>query len=117
MALRFGAVACLVGGGLGAGRGVGAGPDRGGVWAWRRRSGPWSGPGGERGTALGAAVIWAGLAVGLGLVSQVVAWSEPLASGRPLAGHWTYLSALATLAALISVLNARTPGRRGVGAS
>ena len=63
-----------------------------------------------RGTALGAAVIWAGLAVGLGLVSQAVAWSESPASGRPLAGHGTYLATLATLAALISVLNARTPG-------
>jgi hypothetical protein len=65
---------------------------------------------GARGTALGAAVVWAALAVGLGLLSQVLAWSEPLASGRPMAGHWVYISALATLAALVSVLNARTPG-------
>ena len=109
-ALRFGALACLVGGGLA----LAGASERAPIavalglattlWplgrAWR----------GARRTALGAAVIWAGLAVGLGLVSQAVAWSEPLATGRPLAGQWTYLSALATLAALISVLNARTPG-------
>jgi hypothetical protein len=35
---------------------------------------------------------------------------EPLETGRPLAGHLVYLSVLATFAALISVLNARTPG-------
>jgi hypothetical protein len=65
---------------------------------------------GARGTALTSAVAWAGAAVVLGLASQVSAWFEPLATGRPLAGHLTYLSVLATLAALISVLNARTPG-------
>ncbi|HMB06234.1 MAG TPA: hypothetical protein VKP69_21180 [Isosphaeraceae bacterium] len=63
-----------------------------------------------RGTALGSAVAWAGVAVGLGLVAQVSALAEPLATGRPGAGHWAYLSALATLAALLSVLNARRPG-------
>ena len=63
-----------------------------------------------RGMALGGAVVWATIAVGLGIVSQVVAATEPLASGRPIAGHWAYLATLALLAALISVLNARTPG-------
>jgi hypothetical protein len=63
-----------------------------------------------RGTALTSAVVWAALAVALGLVSQATAWSEPLATGRPIAGHATYLATLATLAALVSVLNARTPG-------
>jgi hypothetical protein len=63
-----------------------------------------------RGTALTSAVVWAVLAVALGLVSQAAACAEPLASGRPIAGHATYLATLASLAALISVLNARTPG-------
>jgi hypothetical protein len=63
-----------------------------------------------RGTALTSAVVWAALAVALGLVSQAAACAEPLAAGRPIAGHATYLATLATLAALISVLNARTPG-------
>jgi hypothetical protein len=63
-----------------------------------------------RGTALRASVGWATIALGLGVVSQVVAAAEPLASGRTVAGHWTYLTTLALLAALISVLNARTPG-------
>jgi hypothetical protein len=70
------------------------------VRAWR----------GARGTALRPAIVWGGLAVTLGLVSQAVACAEPLASGRPWAGHLCYVSVLATLAALISVLNARTPG-------
>lgn len=70
------------------------------VRAWR----------GARGTALRAAVIWAAIAVGLGLGAQAWAWREPIESGRVAAGHWAYLSVLATLAALISVLNARTPG-------
>jgi hypothetical protein len=63
-----------------------------------------------RGTALGSAVVWAGVAVGLGLVAEGAALAEPLATGRPGAGHGAYLSVLATLAALLSVLNARRPG-------
>ncbi len=31
-------------------------------------------------------------------------------TGRPLSGHWLYLACLASLAAMISVFNARTPG-------
>src|SRR5207245_6824908 len=41
---------------------------------------------------------------------EAAAWGEPTGTGRPLAGHLTYLAVLATLAALVSVLNARTPG-------
>lgn len=62
------------------------------------------------GTALRAAVTWGFVALGLGLLGQVVGWNEPLATGRPLAGHLVYLEVLATLAALISVLGARNPG-------
>ena len=50
------------------------------------------------------------LAVGLGIAAQLGAWDDPPASGRVVAGYWAYLSVLATLAGLISVLNARTPG-------
>lgn len=63
-----------------------------------------------RGTALRPAVFWAGLAIGLGLLSLGTAWVEPPATGRPLTGHLVYLSVLCTCSALISVLNARTPG-------
>src|SRR5690242_19512323 len=62
-----------------------------------------------RGTGLRWAWGWGTAALGLGLIAQVVAWGEPPESGRPGAGHWTYLSALATLAALMSVFNARRP--------
>lgn len=65
---------------------------------------------GARGTALRPALCWALLAVGLGLAAQAAAWSEPLATGRPLARHWEYVAALAALAAFLSVLNARSPG-------
>lgn len=72
---------------------------------------PWLGAWrGSAGTALRPAVVWAGIALSLGAVSQVVAWFEPAASGRPTAGHVVYLAVLATLAALGSVLNARRPG-------
>jgi hypothetical protein len=70
------------------------------AWAWR----------GARGTALRSSVVWAWVAVVLGVASQALASVEPLGSGRPGAGHLAYLSVLATLAALISVLNARSPG-------
>jgi hypothetical protein len=62
------------------------------------------------GTELRAALAWGTLAVVLGAVSQGMGLGEPLAGGRPGTGHWAYLSALATLAALISVFNARRPG-------
>lgn len=63
-----------------------------------------------KGTALRASVIWAILAVLLAILSQIAAINEPFPTGRPLTGHLAYLSVLTTLAALISVLNARTPG-------
>ena len=64
---------------------------------------------GARGTD-SAAVTWAGLALLIGLISQGVAGTESLHSGRPMAGHLVYLMVLASFAALISVLNARWPG-------
>jgi hypothetical protein len=63
-----------------------------------------------RSTALRPAIVWACVAFACAVVSQATAWREPLATGRPIAGHWTYLSTLSVLAALISVLNARRPG-------
>ncbi len=63
-----------------------------------------------RGTALGTAAVWGILAAGLGAIAEGLAISEPLAGGRPVSGHVTYLCALTALAGLISVLNARTPG-------
>lgn len=63
-----------------------------------------------RGTALRAAVVWAAVAVALGMVCELAASFEPWREGRPLAGHLAYLWALASLAALITVLNARMPG-------
>jgi hypothetical protein len=65
-----------------------------------------------RGTALRPALVWVALAIVTAIVAQAAGWGEPVASGRPWAGRLTYLSVLATLAALISVLNARTPGGR-----
>ncbi len=59
-----------------------------------------------RGTALRGAVLWAGVAVGLGLMAA----GEPAVTGKPTAGYATYLATLAMLAALLSVLNARRPG-------
>jgi hypothetical protein len=72
------------------------------VQAWRK----------AHGTALRSAVVWAAAAVALGVAGEVLGAAEPLRSGRPGLGHLAYLSVLATLAALISVLNARTPGAR-----
>jgi hypothetical protein len=71
---------------------------------WRRA---WSG---AEGTALRGALVWALLAIGLGLLAQVVAWNETLESGRPWTGRMTYVMVLTILAGLISVLGARTPG-------
>ncbi len=65
---------------------------------------------GARGTALGAATVWSMMAVGLGAIAEALALTERVDTGLPWAGHFTYLTTLATLAALISVLNARTPG-------
>ena len=57
-----------------------------------------------------AAVLWAAAAIVLGIAAEAVGWTETLAAGRPIGAHLTYLCVLATLAALISVLGARTPG-------
>jgi hypothetical protein len=74
---------------------------------------PWlAGWTGALGTALRPALVWGALAVALSGIAQLVALSEPLAAGRPLTGRLTYLAVVALLAALISVLNARTPGGR-----
>jgi hypothetical protein len=70
------------------------------VRAWRSASG----------TALRPAILWAGVAVVLAAISQVVALAEPFSEGRPGAGQFVYLSTLAAFATLMSVLNARTPG-------
>ncbi len=70
----------------------------------------WGAWGAARGTALRGAVAWLMLAVALGIAAQLGAWNVAPASGRVIAGYWAYLSVLATLAGLISVLNARTPG-------
>ncbi len=59
------------------------------------------------GTALRPALIWAALAIAAAIAAQGFGWIEPVAGGRPGAGRLTYLSVLAGLAALISVLNAR----------
>jgi hypothetical protein len=74
------------------------------VWrdAWR----------GASGTALRPALLWAALALVLSASAQAIAVTEPFADGRPLTGRLTYIAVLALLAALISVLNARTPGER-----
>lgn len=68
--------------------------------AWRRADG----------TALRPAVIWAAVSIALGVAAEGFALGEPLATGRPAAGHLAYLACLAALSATISVLNARTPG-------
>lgn len=63
-----------------------------------------------RGTALRGAVAWAGGALMLAAVGQGVATGLLDEFLGATAGHWTYLAVLAALAALISVLNARSPG-------
>jgi hypothetical protein len=65
---------------------------------------------GTAGTALRPSVVWAAVAIVLATLGQVAAFGEPASEGRPWMGHWTYLACLATLASLVSVLNARRPG-------
>jgi hypothetical protein len=65
---------------------------------------------GAKGTALGPALIWGALAIGLATLSQMVGLIEPLETGRPWMGRLMYVAVLSSLAALISILNARTPG-------
>jgi hypothetical protein len=74
------------------------------AWPWWRA---WMS---TRGTALRPALVWALLAIAAAVAAQAVGWDEPVAEGRPFAGRLTYLSTLAALAALGSVLNARSPG-------
>ncbi|WZO96953.1 hypothetical protein EP7_003962 [Isosphaeraceae bacterium EP7] len=62
------------------------------------------------GTELGPALNWAMVAMVIGLISQFVELGEVASSGRPMAGQLVYLMVLVTFAALISVLNARSPG-------
>ena len=63
-----------------------------------------------RGMALRPSMAWGMAAVVLGVMAQLAAGTEALATGRPAAGHWAYLASLAALAALVSVLGARNPG-------
>jgi hypothetical protein len=65
-----------------------------------------------RGTALRPALVWILLAIILGAIAQIASMVEPLAGGRPTAGRVIYVAVLALLAALVSVLNARSPGGR-----
>jgi len=65
-----------------------------------------------RGTALRPPLMWVALALGLAVMAQWVALGEPITGSRPIAGVFTYLAVLTMLAALLSVLNARTPGGR-----
>ncbi|HEY2154608.1 MAG TPA: hypothetical protein VGH33_03195 [Isosphaeraceae bacterium] len=74
------------------------------AWPWLRA---WRA---AEGTALRPALVWAAIALALAGLSSAVALTESVESGRPLAGQVGYLSTLAMFAALISVLNARTPG-------
>ena len=62
------------------------------------------------GTTLRGALVWAAVAIAMGMLAQVVALSEPLESGRPWTARVTYLMVLSILAGLISVLGARNPG-------
>ena len=65
-----------------------------------------------RGTGLRPALVWVAVALVLLTIAQLAAMAEPISTGRPWAGRLTYLAALAALAALTSVLNARAPGGR-----
>ena len=62
------------------------------------------------GMTLRGALVWAAVAIAVGMLAPVVAWTEPLESGRPWTARVTYLMVLSILAGLISVLGARNPG-------
>ncbi len=64
------------------------------------------------GTALKPALWWVAAAMGLLLLAQLVAAFEPFAGGRQVSGRLIYVAVLMLLAALVFVLNARTPGHR-----
>lgn len=76
----------------------------GAAWPWLRA---WRA---AEGTTLRGSLVWAALALGLGLLAQCVAVNELVGSGRPWTSRVTYLMVLAILAGLISVLGARNPG-------
>jgi hypothetical protein len=78
----------------------------GAIGPWRRA---WTV---ARGTALRPALVWAAVALALAGAAQAAACFEAIDDGRPATGHLTYLMVVALLAALVSVLNARTPGER-----
>ena len=67
----------------------------------------------SRGLPLRTSVFWGFAALTfamMGHMTQLQSMSEPLTNGRPVAGYFTYLWSLATIAALISTLGARSPG-------
>src|SRR5262249_17857222 len=53
-----------------------------------------------RGTALRGSLVWVAVAIGLGLLAQVVALTEPPGWGRPWTARITYVMVLAILAGL-----------------
>jgi hypothetical protein len=65
---------------------------------------------GAKNTALRGAILWAAAALAIGLGAELAWWIDSQSAGRVVAGHLTYLSTLAALAGLVSVLGARTPG-------
>jgi hypothetical protein len=93
---------------------IGFDPSHSPVWIGLALAGtlhPWSQAWkAAEGTALRGALVWAGLAIVLGLVAQLMAVMEPVETGRPLTGRLTYVMVLLVLAGLISVLGARNPG-------
>jgi hypothetical protein len=65
---------------------------------------------GAAGTALRPGLVWAWAAWGAALAGQIVALGEPSGTGRPWAGHLSYLASIGALAFAVSILNARRPG-------
>src|SRR4051794_40095773 len=49
---------------------------------------------GARGTAMRGAIAWAALAVVAGLMTQGIAWHEPVAGGRTAAAFGAYVASL-----------------------
>jgi hypothetical protein len=62
------------------------------------------------GTTLRGPLVWAAVAVAVGVLAQLAAFAEPMETGRPWTARITYLMVLSILAGLISVLGARSPG-------
>lgn len=83
----------------------------GGLLAVILAIGPWrNGWKAACGTALRPALAWALVALAIAAVAEIAGLSESWRSGRPIAGQIMYLASLATIAGLVSVLNARRPG-------